>query len=377
MNQNTSNILATGVSRLKHVDRVRFGPEAFGDLQVDLADRRSLARGQGSNTRGVFLVDHYFTDSEVITAALPIETADCFEYVDTTDEPTTTGIDDLTSRIVDRVGSDPCFVVGIGGGTTMDTAKAVSNLLGNGGKAADYQGWDLVPGPGVYKIGVPTLSGTGAEATRTCVMINETTGLKLGMNSHFTVYDSVILDHSLTATVPRNQYFYSGMDAYIHAFESLQGGYRNPLSDAFSQQCIVLTRGVFESDDMMEDSAREQLMVASYLGGVAIGASYVGVLHPVSAALSVVLGIHHCEANCIAMRGMERFYPQEYEEFWRFADKQGVEIRSGVARDLSDQEYRRLIDSTVVHEKPLTNALGPNFRSILTDEAVVEVFRSL
>ena len=62
--------------------------------------------------------------------------------------------------------------------STMDVAKAVSNLLTNGGVAENYQGWDLVKEPGVYKIGIPTISGTGAEATRTCVTTNERSGLK-------------------------------------------------------------------------------------------------------------------------------------------------------------------------------------------------------
>ena len=82
--------------------------------------------------------------------------------------------------------------MGVGGGATLDTAKAAANLLTNGGKAEEYQGWDLVKKPGVYKIALPTLSGTGAEATRTCVMTNKRTGLKLGMNSDYTVYDQVI-----------------------------------------------------------------------------------------------------------------------------------------------------------------------------------------
>ena len=71
----------------------------------------------------------------------------------------------------------PVAIVGMGGGITMDIAKAVSNLLTNGGKAEEYQGWDLVKKPGIYKIAIPTLSGTGAEATRTCVMTNENTVL--------------------------------------------------------------------------------------------------------------------------------------------------------------------------------------------------------
>ncbi len=66
----------------------------------------------------------------------------------------------------------------------MDLAAAVSLMMTNPGRAQDYQGWDLVKVPGVYKVGVPTISGTGAEVSRTCVFIR--TRRKLGMNSDFT-----------------------------------------------------------------------------------------------------------------------------------------------------------------------------------------------
>jgi len=79
----------------------------------------------------------------------------------------------------------------MGGGSTMDYTKAILNLNTNGGKTAEYQGWDLVKVPSIFKIGIPTISGTGTETTRTCVMTNTASGLKLRMNSDFTVFDHV------------------------------------------------------------------------------------------------------------------------------------------------------------------------------------------
>jgi len=259
----------------------------------------------------------------------------------------------------------------------MDTAKAVSNLLTNGGKAAQYQGWDLVKVPGIYKIAVPTISGTGAEATRTCVMINEKSGLKLGMNSDHSVFDQLILDPDLTVTVPRDQYFYTGMDAYIHSIESIAGSYRNPVGDAYSRETISLCRQVFLADDMMSPESREQLMVASYLGGCAIATSYVGLVHPFSAGLSVVLGLHHCVANCIALRALTEYYPEACQEFDAMFQRQEVHIPAGVCSDLTDKQFRSLFESTVIHEKPLTNALGIEWRDILTFEKVTEIFKKM
>jgi len=325
----------------------------------------------------IFFIDYFFeNDSKVLSLLSPLQ-QDKIIFVSTENEPTTEYINELVKMLVDDNQVLPSVVVGMGGGVTMDVAKAVANLLTNKGIAEDYQGWDLVKKAGVYKIGIPTLSGTGAEATRTCVMTNQSTGLKLGMNSDFTVYDQLIMDPELTKTVPKNQYFYTGMDAYIHCIESLNGTYRNAVGDAYSSKTIQLCRSVFQSNDMMTDENRSDLMVASYLGGCAIATSYVGIVHPFSAGLSVVLGIHHCVANCIAMRAMEEFYPQEYKEFWLMVEKQHVDIPEGVCRELSSEQYDQLYTSTVVHEKPLTNALGKDFKNILTKKKVIEIFKRM
>jgi 3-deoxy-alpha-D-manno-octulosonate 8-oxidase len=273
--------------------------------------------------------------------------------------------------------SQPIAIVGMGGGITMDSAKAVSNLLTNGGKAAQYQGWDLVKVPGIFKIGIPTISGTGAEATRTCVMTNPASGLKLGMNSDFTVFDHVIMDPELTATVPRDQYFYTGLDAYIHCVEALAGSYRNAIGDAYSRETINLCRQVFLEDDMQTPENRERLMVASYLGGCSIATSYVGVIHPLSAGLSVVLGVHHCIGNCIVMRAMAEYYPAAYDEFWKMAERQSVKVPEGVCKHLDDAGFKALYDASTMHQKPLTNALGENFKSILTLEKVTDLFKKM
>jgi len=201
--------------------------------------------------------------------------------------------------------------------------------------------------------------------------------LKLGMNSDYTVYDRIIMDPDLTKTVPIEQYFWTGMDAYIHCVEALSGTYRNAIGDAFSRETINLCRSVFNSKDIKSADNREKMMVASYLGGCSIATSYVGVVHPFSAGLSVVLGTHHCVANCIVMRAMQEFYPRAFEEFWSMVELQGIEIPIGICNDLSEEQYEQLYQASIVHEKPLTNALGEGFRGILTKEKVIQLFRSM
>jgi len=128
------------------------------------------------------------------------------------------------------------------------------------------------------------------------------------------------------------------------------------------------------SEDMKSERKRADLMVASYLGGCAIASSYVGVVHPFSAGLSVVLGLHHGVANCIALYSLRDFYPEAHDEFVEMLDRQKIDIPRGVCADLSDEEFDQLYDSTIIHEKPLMNALGAGFREVLTRDRVREIF---
>ena len=357
----------------KNILNYLFGNGSLSSLDELLEDRR-----QKEDDYVVFFIDKFFEKGKAYISKMKTKDWDVGFYFDSSKEPTTNLVNKLRDKILEEKKNNlPCAVVGIGGGGTLDIAKAVSNLLTNGGLAEDYQGWDLVKKPGIYKIGIPTLSGTGAEATRTCVMTNYETGLKLGMNSDHTLFDQIILDPELTKTVPRNQFFYTGMDTYIHCIESLAGHYRHPVGDSFSRQAIALCREVFLSDDMMSEESRSKLMVASYLGGMAIANSFVGIVHPFSAGLSIALGTHHCVGNCITMRGMKEFYPSEYEEFWEMVERQKVEIPKGLAKNLSVEKYKQLYRSTVIHEKPLVNALGNHYKDILSEDKVKEIFQRM
>lgn len=355
----------------KNVLKYMFGNGAIKNL-------RDILNSQIKNKNEdycVFYIDHYFKEADIFKNY--IEDLDVVVYVDSTNEPTTDQVDGYAEALR-KLNKIPAAIIGIGGGCSLDVAKAVSNLMTNPGKAADYQGWDLVKNPGIYKVAIPTISGTGAEASRTCVMMNYEKNLKLGMNSEYTIYDQLIMDPTLTKTVPRDQYFYTAMDNYIHCVESLRGSYRHLVGDLFSMQALALCREVFDpTGDMMDLKNLEKNMLASYLGGCAIANSYVGVIHPFSAGLSVVLGIHHCLANCIVMSVMEDFYPDEVAEFKSFAKAQGISIPRGVCSNLTEEDYERLYLSTIVHEKPLANALGPNFKSILTREKVKYYFEKM
>ena len=353
----------------KNVSYYMIGQGALAQLDDLVSARRAVHDGPA-----VYFLDHFFEDKN-LHDRLPVMPGDQVVYVDTTDEPTTEYMDVIAAKLRAQVSELPCCMVALGGGATMDTCKAVANLMTNPGKAEDYQGWDLVKHPAPYKIAAPTLAGTGAECSRTCVLSNVRKNLKLGMNSDFTMFDQVLLDPDLTRTVPRNQYFYTGIDTCMHCFESLTGSYRNVVVDALAQKAVEMCKDIFLSDDMMSDENREKMMIASYLGGMAAG--FVGVVHPVSAGLSVALHLHHGIANCYALSVLEDIYPEQHKDFMTMMERQGIELPRGICADLTDAQYDALYEGTIVHERPLSNRLGPDYRKILTRENLIDRFKRM
>ena len=129
-----------------------------------LAERRSPGRDSM-----VFVVDDVFEGS-ALADRVPVRDSDVLLWADVDVEPKTSYVDEMTNLARAAAGDEPAGIVGIGGGSVMDLAKAVSLMLTNHGSSADSPGWDLIRNPAVYHGGIPTLSGTGAEVSRTAVL---------------------------------------------------------------------------------------------------------------------------------------------------------------------------------------------------------------
>jgi len=348
-----------------NVKRYIIGKGASRQLTAILEPRRKMNSG-----KVVFIVDHFF-DRKTISDRVGIKETDLFISLDTTNEPHADVINSvMTDLCAPLAGELPSVIVGIGGGSTMDVAKAVSVLFMNTGSVEQYQGWDLVKNPAVYKIGVPTISGTGAEATRTAVLTSKIQ--KLGINSDFSVFDQVIMDPEFLESVPKEQFFWTAMDCYIHDVESLRGSMIDEMCRAYAEKSRQLLQEIFGNE-----MNYEKLMVASYFGGCAVANSNVGVCHPLSYGLSLVLGLHHGIANCIAFNKLDEYYEKDVPVFRAMAKKMGVIIPSGVMKDVTDEQIGRMIAATLKNEKPLTNAFGPNWRDIFTPAKVEALLRSM
>jgi len=348
----------------KMVDRILFGRGSFDQLGDLLDEKRDRTTGGMA-----FLVDDVFQDAP-LADRLPARETDGVLWVNVDREPTTDLVDRLTEDIRARGMNPPLTVVGIGGGSVMDLAKAVSVMLTNPGSAADYQGWDLPVHPAVYHVGVPTLSGTGAEVSRTAVLIGPVR--KLGINSDYSVFDQILLDPDLLAGVPVNQWFFTGMDCYIHCIESLGGTFLNAFSRAYGEKALELCRDVFHGEP--DPEADEKLMMASLCGGLSIAYSQVGVCHALSYGLSYVVGLHHGIGNCVVFDYLEEFYPEGVREFRSMCGRHGIALPRGIASGLSDEEMDTMTRVALSLEPLWENALGPGWKSRMTEDRIRELY---
>lgn len=339
------------------------GRGSFAKLPELLEQRIKENQAKGS----VLVIDHFFQGKNILDLSF-LTASDLIIWADTTHEPTTDYVDELADKVKTAL-AQPSAIVGIGGGSALDIAKAISVLLTNPGKSAEYQGWDLVKNPPVYKIGIPTIAGTGAEFTRTAVLTGPIK--KLGINSDFSVYDQVILDADLLKTVPHEQFVYTAMDCFVHNCESLLGMQNDAMTIAMAQKSSDMIKEVF-----LGEMDHEKLLIASSMGGLAIANSNVGICHPFSYGLGYVLGLHHAFAICIAFNQLGEYYP-EVETFKKILQKNNIVLPKIITDDITPEQLDQMAELTLMNEKPLSNAFGPDWKNVFGKDKVIELLKRM
>ncbi|HSH12968.1 MAG TPA: iron-containing alcohol dehydrogenase [Desulfurivibrionaceae bacterium] len=224
-----------------------------------------------------------------------------FEIFDKIDPEPGLKLADNGCKLAKKAGCD--CVIGVGGGSAMDVAKAVAILMTNGGKAEDYLGLGKIKKAGVPKIMVPTTAGTGAEVTFTAVFINEKTKSKGGMNGDPLYPEAALLDPELTLSMPPHVTAATGIDAFIHAVEAYLSTQAHPISDMYALEAIELISQnlpkAYAHGGNLE--ARSNMMLGSLLGGKALATAGVGLVHAMSYPLGGMFGIPHGLANAVLL----------------------------------------------------------------------------
>ena len=200
-------------------------------------------------------------------------------------------------------------LVGLGGGSSLDCAKAVNFLLTNGGHMSDYRGYGKARESLLPMIGVPTTAGTGSEAQSYAVISDAATHDKMACGDAGAAFRAVLLDPTLTLSQPREVTAVSGFDAVAHAVETFVSTRRNPLSEVFSREAWRLLEGTYERvlARPLDVEARAAMQLGAYFAGAAIESSMLGAAHACANPLTARHGTEHGRALAALLPSVVRW----------------------------------------------------------------------
>lgn len=186
-------------------------------------------------------------------------------------------------------------IVGLGGGSALDTAKSAAALVTNGGRVKDWEDPRQLERAPLPTIAVPTTAGTGSEVTWVAVITDEEHHYKMTLLDQRIAPEVAILDPDLTLTLPPGMTAATGMDALVHAIEAYTCRVANPISDALALRAIGLISGALAIavKDGGNAAARSDMLLASLLAGLAFGNADVGAVHCMGESLGGLYDTPH------------------------------------------------------------------------------------
>ncbi|MHA1699855.1 MAG: iron-containing alcohol dehydrogenase family protein, partial [Promethearchaeota archaeon] len=207
-------------------------------------------------------------------------------------EPTVSDVDNLAERFRTEYAN---WIVGIGGGSSLDLAKAAAGLATNENSAAYYQEGHLPAKPGIPFIAVPTTAGTGSEVTNNSVLINAKKGIKKSIRGDKMLAKVAILDPTLTTSMPPNITAWTGLDALTQAIESYVSKASNALSDYFAKRAIeLISANLVKAWKNGEDlEVRENMLYGSLLSALSFSNAKLGAVHGFAHPIGVKFDLPH------------------------------------------------------------------------------------
>ena len=222
-------------------------------------------------------------------------------------------------------------IVGLGGGSAMDCAKAINFVLTNGGRMQDYQGYGKAAQPLLPMIGVPTTTGTGSEAQSYALISDAQTHRKMACGAPGAAFRVAILDPVLAASQPASVRAQAGYDAISHAVETWVTTKRNTFSEVFSREAWRLLNGNFEAMlGHAEDVERAgAMLLGAHYAGVAIEHSMLGATHACANPLTAKYGTPHGSAIAALLPTVVRWNADpRYRELHSDVASRLVELRA-------------------------------------------------
>jgi alcohol dehydrogenase len=281
--------------------RIVFGPNSI-DRLGELARAAGIRRPLIVTDAGIVAAGHVARAGEALAGA-GLE-APVFDRV--RENPTTADVDHCREFARDtRIDG----LIGLGGGSSLDTAKGCNFLLTNGGRMQDYRGYGKAARPMLPLIAVPTTAGTGSECQSYALIADEETHQKMACGDPKAAAAVALLDPQLTLSQPRRVTACTGLDAMAHAVETSVTLARTPLSLLYSREAFRLTANhlqrVLEVPDDLE--ARAAMQLGAAYGGLAIENSMLGAAHAAANPLTAHFGVAHGQAVGIMLPHVVRF----------------------------------------------------------------------
>ncbi len=253
---------------------------------------------------------------------------------------------------------DGCdFVLAVGGGSPIDTAKAIAVMTTNEGSISDYKGISKIVEKGAPLVVLPTTAGTGSEATVYTIITDATTDVKMLIGSPFLMPDIAIVDPLLTVSSPPGVTAATGIDALVHAIEAYVSVKAQPMSDVFGLSAIKLISGNLQQAWANGDNldAREKTMLGALQAGIAFSNSSVALVHGMSRPIGAYFHLPHGVSNAVLLIVVMEFSltgnPGRYAEIAGAMGENIAGLTDLAAAELAIQAVRRLV--TDVNIAPL------------------------
>ncbi|HJI86504.1 MAG TPA: iron-containing alcohol dehydrogenase [Ruminococcus bromii] len=275
-----------------------------------------------------------------LTALLDENGIGCVIFDGITGEPT----DTMIENGVEMLKSSGCdFIIGIGGGSPLDSAKAIAAMTVNEGSIADYNGKEIT-GEILPLVAIPTTAGTGSEATKFTVITDSEKGIKMLLKGDVLVPKLAIVDSSFTVGAPKSVTSATGLDALTHAVEAYTSRKAFSMTDTLAVSAVkrimkYLPIAYREPDNSL---AREQMSVAALEAGICINNSSVTIVHGMSRPIGALFHVPHGMSNAMLLKECLSFAVSgAYEKFANLGRETGVASDS----DSNETAAEKFIDS--------------------------------
>lgn len=275
-----------------------------------------------------------------LTALLDENGIGCVIFDGITGEPT----DTMIEKGVEMLKSSGCdFIIGIGGGSPLDSAKAIAAMTVNEGSIADYNGKEIT-GEILPLAAIPTTAGTGSEATKFTVITDSEKGIKMLLKGDVLVPKLAIVDSSFTVGAPKSVTSATGLDALTHAVEAYTSRKAFSMTDTLAVSAVkkimkYLPIAYREPDNSL---AREQMSIAALEAGICINNSSVTIVHGMSRPIGALFHVPHGMSNAMLLKECLSFAVSgAYEKFANLGRETGVASDS----DSDETAAEKFIDS--------------------------------